>query len=599
MVSVIEILIMTLAFGGPLHQMMGLPPGERDQNLVQAADQDSLLYIEWSARAEGKPNAKGIDGMAADSEIVQLFTRLKTAIQEGLVRDSGIEDLKILPELVVQLSGRPGCLFAGLDDEDALDPDAPLPFQLMQVARGGLVINGGDDADEMATSIQKLLSMAFREDVTSLQNFVLPAPMPLEIHRHDNYLILGVGHDSVTEIVNRLNDKSGGLGDSAGFQEGWSTLKQKRTASVSYLNVASTLSKIGNMFGLAGQIQDAFTLAGVEELDWMMGVVGVNEQGEVVTNVKIHGLSGNQGAMALFSGPGITKEDFAMVPVQSDIVVAASVDPIAIKEAVFEVVGHFDEGDQERLEQAYIQSGMMIGLNWEQDVIDVFGDTLVFSNSPSDGGFLGSGVVMTAKFENKQAAGATLEKLAKALEENLPKDLGNQWRRRGIEVVRSDFQGTEIFMINTIGNDDVPLAPSWCLTETHLLVGLHPQTLKSRLRSLQSDDWKSFEGKFNDAPEGDVLVFSYLRSEELIPKFYALLPWLGQIFFSEMQSEGIELNLLDLPSAAAVLPYMSDGKAFVVRTEDGIIQSSKGPALIGAMGASAPAIVPTLVLFGM
>ena len=52
--------------------LVGLPPGERDPALLNAAAPESVLYFEWAARGPGQPGATGIEGFAADPEILQL-----------------------------------------------------------------------------------------------------------------------------------------------------------------------------------------------------------------------------------------------------------------------------------------------------------------------------------------------------------------------------------------------------------------------------------------------------------------------------------------------------------------------------------------------
>ena len=68
-------LLMVLVSGSGLFSgggIMGLPPGERDAALVKCAPADSLIYAEWSERSTGEAGAPGIDGLAADPEILVL-----------------------------------------------------------------------------------------------------------------------------------------------------------------------------------------------------------------------------------------------------------------------------------------------------------------------------------------------------------------------------------------------------------------------------------------------------------------------------------------------------------------------------------------------
>ena len=47
---------------------------------------------------------------------------------------------------------------------------------------------------------------------------------------------------------------------------------------------------------------------------------------------------------------------------------------------------------------------------------------------------------------------------------------------------KAKFLDETIWYINTVGDDDVPFAPSFCMTKTRLFVAAHPQALKAHLR---------------------------------------------------------------------------------------------------------------------
>ena len=73
---------------------------------------------------------------------------------------------------------------------------------------------------------------------------------------------------------------------------------------------------------------------------------------------------------------------------------------------------------------------------------------------------------------------------------------------------------------------------------------------------------------------------------------------IGQVMLSEFQSDGFEMDITDLPSAAAIIPYMSDSTAYVARVDGGIRSVSHGPPLIGNVAASIPAMAPAIVFLG-
>ena len=127
------------------------------------------------------------------------------------------------------------------------------------------------------------------------------------------------------------------------------------------------------------------------------------------------------------------------------------------------------------------------------------------------------------------------------------------------------------------------------------MIALHPQALKSRLRRLKADDWKSFGDKFTDVPAGEIVSYSAVDVPNVLPQVYGFLPWIAQIAFSEMQSEGLEMNLFDFPSVAALRPYMIESRSFLVRTPNGISKHSQGPPIF----AGIPSLTPLLFMSGL
>ena len=87
MMGSMELLLLLLFAGGPAGDLMGMPPGERDTNLVHAASSDSILYLEWAERSAGKPGAPGVDGMFADPEVQNFVKRIKAAIQRSITEN--------------------------------------------------------------------------------------------------------------------------------------------------------------------------------------------------------------------------------------------------------------------------------------------------------------------------------------------------------------------------------------------------------------------------------------------------------------------------------------------------------------------------------
>ncbi|MEP3479556.1 MAG: hypothetical protein ABJZ55_09940 [Fuerstiella sp.] len=597
--GVIELLLIISSFGGPFSQVLGLPPGDRDPNLSFAAVENSVVYVEWAARGAGSADAPGIDGMAADPEVQQFFTRLQAAIEKMIMQEMGDETARLLPEFVLSLSGRPGCVFLGLDTTSEPAADVPPPLAVLNAVRGAVVVNGGDDTDAIVEKMKVILKAGTGIDFQQLDHTALPipAPLPVTLHRHGNYIILGIGSDVVDQVVGRLSTQSGGLANHAGYQEAWGKLGLERTGLITFLDIKNGASAIAEPLGVAPVVQMGLQMAGLTGVKWTMNVTGVVD-GQCVSRGMVSGVDGDAGLMALVAGRGIRSDDFAMVPADSDLVFAVSADVPKVIAEVKTFLSGVNPRAVEDVEQGLSEAGEFLGMDILKEVVPSFGQVVTVSNSPGDGGWIANSMVLTIEVKDEAGATKVMKQIADLIDREANHGDASSRRRRGVVLERRQLMGTDIFMINTIGNDDIPIAPTWCLTDSHVLVALHPQAIKSRLRRTQDSSWQSYGESMAAAPAGETIVFSAMKMKSVLPQIYGFVPWVGQILFSEMQSEGFDMNLFDFPSAQAILPYMSDAKSFVVRTPNGVQTYCEGPPVLSNLPTLVPSFLPVLT-FGL
>ena len=602
--SFIEMIFVLFGFAGPFNQIAGMPPAPRDAKLVNAASGDSLFFMEWAGRAEGKAGGEGIDGLVADPEVVHFVQRLISALGTSLQRESKLDELKDLPQFVVDLTSHPGCVFLSLDDGEQEVNNATPNVRMMLALRAALVINLEDDADDLSAKTMKLMSMALRSEIDSLEHVALPAPLPVELHKHGNYLILATGPELMEEVIGRIDAGTGGLAENANFQSAWKDVQLERTGHITFVNIDTTANRVGNLLGATEPIQQYMKIAGIDGAKSTMSVTGVVD-GQVVTNSKINGVSGNDGIMALAAGRAITQADFALTPNESDLVLAASINVAQIKQSFIAAMQSIQPGSAEEIEGNLAQIANRLEIDLQSDVFDVLDDVIVVSDSPSDGGWLITNPVLTVGIKDFAAAEKTIQKLNESMIRQLPtQGLTREYNKRGVTFEKSSTLGTEITTFNIIG-DAVPFAPSWCLTKTHLMLALNPQAIKSRLRQSADDNWKPFgdtfanqdQGPTKNLSGGEPIAYSHVKTKALLTKLYGFAPMIGQVILSEAQSDGFDMSLADVPSAAAILPYLSNSTSYIARVDGGIRSASHGPPLVGGLSSSIPAIVP-FVLFG-
>lgn len=587
-------------WGSGVMGSMGLPPGERDAALARTAPADALLYLEWSERGPGKAGAKGIDGLAADPEVRQFLNDVYKAIETGIAKETeraGPEERtagKHVPPLVKLLLNRPGCLSVGFDEKLLKAGGGPPPapgmrwLGLMGAAKATFVVNGGKEADKIAGHVQELVNLLPADQRRkNLQRQPLPLPpgakgLTLTLHRHNNYFIIGFGKGTVDQAIAGLDGKSKGITGHATFADAVKRVSFERTANLLWVDAKAIIGKATGVMGkdIAGMIK----LLGLGELDVLVTATGVVD-GKIRTRSYLGTGGKTAGVLALFSGRGIKKADLAHVPADSDLVLAFSVNAKGILSAVRNIIAVADPASKDNFEKLIKQFETELGLKLEEDLMKAFGDVWVLHDSKSAGGVLVTSLVASLEVRDHKKAGDVFTKLMDVLELALPGEIRGGFRPRRVELKNKRFLNHTIYYINTVG-ENVPFAPAFCLTKTHLLAAPHPQALKAHLRFLQSKhaNFAGRLGKDLTLPKGDLLGVSFVETRLLARVLYGIAPYVGQMIMSEVQRGGAQIDIFSLPSARAVLPYLSNSFSATVRTEKGIFTEGQS-ALPGAGGA--------------
>ncbi|MBT4867173.1 MAG: hypothetical protein HON53_18875 [Planctomycetaceae bacterium] len=586
-------LLMVLVSGSGLFSgggIMGLPPGERDAALVKCAPADSLIYAEWSERSTGEAGAPGIDGLAADPEIRTFIKDVDRAILAMIERETegGRQEERILgealPPLFKSLLMRPGCLYANVDPDaaaKALEQGGPIAS--IAGLRVTLIVNGGDNADDMGKKIDLLIDLLASElpieKTDNLQHQKIPLPLPgaeLTIHRHKDYFIVGFGEGTIDAAVAGLSGNSKALTANDRYTAAMKRVEMKRTAGVTWIDVKGIVSKTSQAMGLQGaMIIGMAKMTGADAIDSVAVCTGVVD-GQIRTKNYITTGGKTDGVLALAAGRAITPNDFSHIPGDADFVLAGSLNVPKVLTAAREIVGNADPQSKEVLDLTIQQLEAELGISFEDDVFKAFGDVWTIYDSPSGGGLFVSAPVLSLEVRDKEKANKVFARLMKVLGDALPGEQGNQFRRRGVFLEQKKFLDHTLFYVNTIG-DDVPIAPTFCVTDKQLLVTLHPQTLKAHLRFLAAKE-QSFAariGKDLKLPEGELLSLTYFDAKKLVQFVYGVAPYLAQLAFSEMQREGFAIDISSLPSARALLPYIGTSLSVAVRTKDGILLESQ------------------------
>ena len=591
--------LMLMMFGGGFFGggVMGLPPGERDSALVQCPPKDVILYTEWASRGKGKPGAPGIDGLAADPEILAFVAAIEKGINDTIAMNAGEGEEKVLgdniPPLVKLLLNRPGCLYLDVDAKAAMElmanpPELP-PFTpqfvgMLPAVQVTLVVNGGDKSDEIEKHLTAILQVIFDEfsqgqKIENLQHQKFPIPMEgasLTLHRHKDYFILGWGKETVDAAVKGLTGASQGLKDNPRFAAGMEKVLLERTSSVAWFDLKSLVDKAVKGLGPQGLMVAAVVQQlGAETIESLSICSGVVD-GQMHTKGFLKTGGKTEGIMALAAGRALRAEDFQAVPGDADLVLAFTIDLPKILSTTRRIVAQAGEQPKENFDQILAQLEKELGVSFEDDLFKAFGQTWVLYDSPANGGVLATAPILALEVIDQEAAKTSFEKLMGVLKLAVPGEIRAGRFGRGIYLTKKTFMDHEIYYINPVGVD-MPFAPAFTLTKTHMLAAPHPQQLKAHLRFLASDEGRfaaEFEKKIPHAG-GELFVAAYTEPQVFARYFASISPIMSTMIFGQIQRQTPGFDGFEFPSARAILPYVGTGRFTKERTEEGILFNAR------------------------
>jgi hypothetical protein len=603
--------MLTGLFGG--NDFLGMPPGERDARLLHTAPADAFLYHEWSPRGSGQPGAPGVDGVGADPEI-QLFAKsVQDAIFTTIERVGPGPDrvfVENVPRLFRLLLDTGGCLSVQFDVEAAkkllaeppeLPPGSPPWMALLPAVKATLVVNAGDNADKFAGHVQALLEMlpdALRTGELDRQKLPLPLPgTSLTLHRQKEYFILALGEGSLDVALKGLDGQAKGLAGSERFTKAMQRVAIERTASVTWLDLGGLMKQAGEGLGPQGMVPTAMAqILGLGKLDYLATCTGVVD-GRITQRGVLKTGGQTEGVLAVAAGRPLKIEDFAHIPGDADLALGFSLDVPKVIAAARQVVAQADPPSAEVFDATKKQLEKELELSFEDDIFAAFGQVWTVYDSTASGGVLLTSPVVTLEVQDAEKAKQVFERLMEVLKLALPGNMDSStFRTRGVFLTKHEFLGRPVHFINTVGDDDVPFAPAFCLTETHLVVALHPQALKGHLRAAQDAKGGFAEKaqKMLQAGGDQTISASYVNPEPAVRALLAIAPMFSQIIFSEIQREGAPIDTFAWPSARAFLPYLQDAYSYLARTEDGLKWETQ--SVLPLPGSSSLVTVPAAMV---
>ncbi|WP_166830907.1 hypothetical protein [Thalassoroseus pseudoceratinae] len=590
--------------------ILGLPPGERDSLYVQAAPVDAFYYSEWTARGEGKPGAPGIDGFAADPEVRLFVETVLETFRTVIASEFGGPSnpfTKSIPELYMAVLNGSGCAYLEFDAEKAaasvenppeIPPGMPPAIMMAPNYRVTVILNPGEkNADSFGKNLESLLGLIpglLQKPGLERQAFPIPIPgAELTLHRHENYFILGWGSGTIDRVVAALDDKTDGdtqsIQENPKFQAAMKKVGMDRVASLAWVDLGGLLKSHAESAGQQGMVYTQMAkILGLDKVGSYTQCVGVvdgriTQKGQLITGGQTARL------LAVLGGRSLKADDFAHIPADADFYQVFSMDWPKVLAELRTVVGDADPVALDALNGTVKQLESELELSFDDDIFPAIGQVWSVHNSPSNGGLLFTSPVLTVDVKDADKAEKVFKRLMEVLQLAVPGQTREGRWGRGVYLTKHEFMGRDIHFINTVG-DEIPFAPAFCLTETHIVATLNPQAIKAYLRGAEakSPNLSAKVKKQLADHSGDVLSIGYANAEGAMQAFLSFAPYISQIVFSEIQRDGTPIDTFIWPSTRAFLPYIQDANSHAVRTDDGVVWHSEAalpiPGLSSVVG---------------
>lgn len=597
--SFISVFGVMLIAGGMSGLPMGLPPAEPDVRMTQVAPEECLLYLSWSGMAEPSADSPNhTEQLLAEPEvqrfIKEVTDRLTAALKEGAGQGENAQRVaELTPRILKQIAVNPTSFFAGKFGAGPTGMTVPV----------GLVVKVGDGVAEfendLLTVLEILTDAPVPDAVDGVRTLITPPGVPkIQWIVSGDYFILGVSEGTVAQIQERM------AGDSS--PEWLSAIHDRlpidRVASVTFINTKEIMAAVQPFLGPLLMARDPNAVnpleaLGLTNLDSVVNVTGLDESKTVSrTWLKVNGKP--TGLLAMLDAEPLEAADFDQVPADATIAVSLKLDPIETLDRFISLVDLIEPGASADVRRELQQMDGEIGFRLVDDLLASLGDSWSIYHSPSEGGAIFTGWTAVAEAKNPEALRAVTATIVDRVNqfEEMMRARGGRVRMVGVKEL--EVGNNTVHFLNFVGEES-PVAPAWCVTDKHLVVSLFPQGVVAFLnRDGQAKSLASLphvkQALAADRPPVSLL---HVDSKTVCQSVYPLALIGANFLFSELQSEGVDLNISILPNGDTIARHLQPALTTVTSGEDGIevLSTRTLPVSVGA-GTS---ILPTFFMMGV
>ena len=595
--SFLSVFGVMLIAGGMSGLPMGLPPAEPDVRMAQVAPEECLFYLSWSGMAEPSADSPNhTEQLLAEPEvqrfIKEVTDRLTATLKQGAGQGENAKRVAdITPRILKQIAVNPTSFFAGKFAQGPAGMTVPV----------GLVVKVGEGAaqfeDDLLAILEILTDGPAPDPIDGVRTLVTPPGIPkIQWTVSDGYFILGVSEGTVAQIQERM------AGDLA--PEWLSAIHDRlpvdRVASVTFINtkeiVAIAQPFLGPILMARGpNAVNPLEALGLTNLNSVVNVTGLGESNTVSrTWFKVNGKP--TGLLAMLDAEPLEAADFDQVPADATVAVSLKLDPIETLDRLISLIDLIEPGASQDVRRELQQMDGEIGFSLVDDLLGSLGDSWSVYHSPSEGGAIFTGWTAVAEATNPEAlreVTATISARVKQVEE-LIRAQGRRPRFVGLRTM--PVGDHTVHFLNMIG-EEFPFAPAWCVTDNHLIVSLFPQGVAAFLNREEGTKTLASLPHVQKAltAEQPPVSLVHVDSKTVSKSVYPLVLIGANFLFSELQREGVDLNISIMPNGDTIARHLQPALTTVTSGEDGIevVSTRTLPISVGAGTSVLPALLMT------
>lgn len=560
----------------------------------------TLLYIGWpGADALGEASNDTAWGkLMAEPEIVTVRARwneeIWPAIDRLIRQDIGRKEGQAYEPAVDLLAAawkNPTALgFAGVD----IAPEGPR----VDVA---LVIQTGADAKKLAAAVEAILKVALGPNYSSAEVEVGDATLrEIQLPEVGWPLSYGVlGENLVVSIGTKFPEHWAAGADAkplAGTERFSTAMKVTGASEVTPVffldlrGVVETLEKFQPMFASI-KVPILGEPGGVQKLLENIGLGSVQsysaamrpEAGGFTTTSFLHAPELGEGAGELLVQKPLSDEDLKVVPRDVSFASITNIDLAAAYRSLRSAFQAVAPDACEAVMSKLAEFERQIGVRIEQDLLASFADTWAIYDAPEHGGLWFTGIVAVVELRDGNKLDDSLEKLVKAIAE----EIGDKYP---VTIREEGYRDHKIRFIN-VANAPMPLAPAWATVGNRCVMGFYPQMVRAGIDHLTAKgptllDNADFQRGRKQMPE-QFSSISYTDTRDGVRFLYSIAVPLGTALMNMAQGEGIPLDAGLLPSSRTVTRHLFGNVSASTTTKEGVLSVSHGAIPIPIPVASA------------